>query len=112
MGCVVNYSLFYISQDQDKLAKFFSHNYKKDMLEKELSVKGWNWGRADFNGATLSFEVANNAAFEIPLHNVSQCTTGKNEVTLEFHQVCVQIIHNTVTYIDFLHLYFRMMMRL
>nr|CAG4644640.1 EOG090X02Z1 [Leptodora kindtii] len=72
--------------DQDKLAKFFSHNYKKDMLEKELSVKGWNWGRADFNGATLSFEVANNAAFEIPLHNVSQCTTGKNEVTLEFHQ--------------------------
>lgn len=24
--------------------------------------------------------------FEIPLSNVSQCTTGKNEVTLEFHQ--------------------------
>lgn len=57
------------------------------MLEKELSVKGWNWGRAEFNGSTMSFEVGNHTAFEIPLSNVSQCTTGKNEVTLEFHQV-------------------------
>jgi len=57
------------------------------MLEKELSVKGWNWGRADFLGSTLSFEVGNHTSFEIPLSNVSQCTTGKNEVTLEFHQV-------------------------
>nr|CAG4636018.1 EOG090X02Z1 [Eubosmina coregoni]SVE69692.1 EOG090X02Z1 [Eubosmina coregoni] len=72
--------------DQDKLAKYFSQTYKKDMLEKELSVKGWNWGRADFQGSTLSFDVGNHTAFEIPLSNVSQCTTGKNEVTLEFHQ--------------------------
>nr|CAG4646893.1 EOG090X02Z1 [Megafenestra aurita]SVE92283.1 EOG090X02Z1 [Megafenestra aurita] len=72
--------------DQDKLAKFFAQTYKKDMLEKELSVKGWNWGRAEFNGSTMSFEVGNHTAFEIPLSNVSQCTTGKNEVTLEFHQ--------------------------
>ena len=57
------------------------------MLEKELSVKGWNWGRADFQGSTLSFEVGSHTSFEIPLSNVSQCTTGKNEVTLEFHQV-------------------------
>nr|CAG4650818.1 EOG090X02Z1 [Simocephalus serrulatus]SVE94132.1 EOG090X02Z1 [Simocephalus serrulatus] len=72
--------------DQDKLAKFFAQTYKKDMLEKELSVKGWNWGRAEFNGSSMSFEVGNHTAFEIPLSNVSQCTTGKNEVTLEFHQ--------------------------
>jgi len=74
-------------KDQDKLAKFFTQTYKKDMLEKELSVKGWNWGRAEFSGSTMSFEVGNHTAFEIPLSNVSQCTTGKNEVTLEFHQV-------------------------
>nr|CAG4642375.1 EOG090X02Z1 [Evadne anonyx] len=72
--------------DQDKLAKFFTNTYKKDMLEKELSVKGWNWGRADFQGSTMSFEIGNLTSFEIPLSNVSQCTTGKNEVTLEFHQ--------------------------
>lgn len=59
------------------------------MLEKELAIKGWNWGSAKFNGSILSFDVGNLTAFEIPLNNVSQCTTGKNEVTLEFHQVRV-----------------------
>ncbi|KAF9809667.1 hypothetical protein SFRURICE_016438 [Spodoptera frugiperda] len=72
--------------EQEKVAKFFKANYNKDMLEKELSLKGWNWGTAKFNGAVLSFNVGSNTAFEIPLHYVSQCNTGKNEVTLEFHQ--------------------------
>ncbi|RVE50911.1 hypothetical protein evm_004478 [Chilo suppressalis] len=72
--------------EQEKVAKFFKSNYHKDMLEKELSLKGWNWGTAKFNGAVLSFNVGSNTAFEIPLHYVSQCNTGKNEVTLEFHQ--------------------------
>ncbi|KAJ0176496.1 hypothetical protein K1T71_007675 [Dendrolimus kikuchii] len=72
--------------EQEKVAKFFKANYNKDMLEKELSLKGWNWGTAKFNGAVLSFNIGSNTAFEIPLHYVSQCNTGKNEVTLEFHQ--------------------------
>lgn len=57
------------------------------MLEKELSLKGWNWGTAKFLGSVLSFEVNNLCAFEIPLNYVSHSTTAKNEVTLEFHQV-------------------------
>ncbi|VVC97516.1 FACT complex subunit Ssrp1 [Leptidea sinapis] len=72
--------------EQEKVAKFFKSNYNKDMLEKELSLKGWNWGTAKFNGAVLSYNVGSHTAFEIPLHYVSQCNTGKNEVTLEFHQ--------------------------
>ncbi|KAF4521067.1 hypothetical protein B566_EDAN012366 [Ephemera danica] len=72
--------------EQEKMAKFFTSNYKKDMLEKELSLKGWNWGTAKFVGSALSFDVGSLTAFEVPLSNVSQCTTGKNEVTLEFHQ--------------------------
>lgn len=59
------------------------------MLEKELSLKGWNWGTAKFNGSVLSFDVGVNSAFEIPLNHVSQCVTGKNEITMEFHQVCI-----------------------
>lgn len=62
------------------------------MLEKELAVKGWNWGSAKFNGSILSFDIGSLSAFEIPLNNVSQCTTGKNEVTLEFHQVNISIV--------------------
>lgn len=57
------------------------------MTDKEFSVKGWNYGAAKFEGAVLSFEVSNLPSFEIPLHNVSGSTTGKSEVTLEFHQV-------------------------
>lgn len=37
-------------------------------------------------GPLLSFDVNDSTAFEVPLANVSQCATGKNEVTLEFHQ--------------------------
>lgn len=73
-------------QDQEKIAAFFKTNYKQDMLEKELSVRGWNWGTAHFNGSLLSFNVESKTSFEIPLNVVSQCTPGKNEVTLEFHQ--------------------------
>ncbi|XP_065155336.1 FACT complex subunit Ssrp1 [Atheta coriaria] len=72
--------------DREKIAKFFSNTYKKDMLEKELSLRGWNWGTAKFNGSVLSFDVDTKSAFEIPLNNVSQCNTGKNEITMEFHQ--------------------------
>lgn len=72
--------------EKDKIAKFFSSTYKMDMLEKELSMKGWNWGTAKFNGSVLSFDVGPNSAFEIPLNYVSQCTAGKNEITMEFHQ--------------------------
>ncbi|XP_039292782.1 FACT complex subunit Ssrp1-like [Nilaparvata lugens] len=71
--------------EKEKIAKFFKSSYSLDMLEKELSVKGWNWGTAKFNGAVLSFDIGNNAAFEVPLSYVSQCPTGKNEVTMEFH---------------------------
>lgn len=57
------------------------------MSEKEFSVKGWNYGAAKFGGAVLTFDVGSIPAFEVPLNHVSGCTTGKNEVTLEFHQV-------------------------
>ena len=51
---------------------------------RELSVKGWNWGTASFNGNVLSFEVGKHDAFEVPLTYVNHCTSAKNEVTLEF----------------------------
>ena len=57
------------------------------MLDRELSVKGWNYGTVNFNGSVLGFEVGKNDAFELPLGYVNQCLPGKNEVTLEFHSV-------------------------
>ncbi|KAF5923492.1 hypothetical protein HPG69_006663 [Diceros bicornis minor] len=55
-------------------------------MENIISVKCWNWGTVKFDGLLFSFDTEDQPAFEIPLRNMSQCTTGKNEVTLEFHQ--------------------------
>ncbi|XP_027010525.1 FACT complex subunit SSRP1a isoform X1 [Tachysurus fulvidraco] len=72
--------------DFEKISAFFKSNYKVELTEKDMCVKGWNWGTAKFSGPLLTFDVNESPAFEIPLANVSQCTTGKNEVTVEFHQ--------------------------
>ncbi|KAI4819245.1 hypothetical protein KUCAC02_004501 [Chaenocephalus aceratus] len=72
--------------DLEKISEFFKTNYKLEVMEKDMCVKGWNWGTTKFSGPLLAFEINDNAAFEVPLSNVSQCATGKNEVTLEFHQ--------------------------
>ncbi|GJQ80341.1 Ssrp [Trypoxylus dichotomus] len=72
--------------DKEKIAKYFSNTYKIDMLEKELSLRGWNWGTAKFYGSVLGFDIDRKTCFEIPLNHASQCTTGKNEITMEFHQ--------------------------
>ncbi|KAG7281834.1 hypothetical protein CRUP_030344, partial [Coryphaenoides rupestris] len=72
--------------DFEKISEFFKANYKVELTEKDMCVKGWNWGTAKFSGPLLAFDVNESTAFEIPLSSVSQCATGKNEVTLEFHQ--------------------------
>merc|ERR1712013_749645 len=53
--------------ERERIAKHFSTNFNLDMLDRELSVKGWNWGTANFNGSVLNFEVGKHDAFEIPL---------------------------------------------
>ncbi|KAM5142487.1 FACT complex subunit SSRP1 [Mantella aurantiaca] len=70
----------------DKLSDYFKTHFQVDLVEKDMCVKGWNWGSVRFGGQLLSFDIGEQPAFELPLSNVSQCTTGKNEVTLEFHQ--------------------------
>ncbi|XP_069089141.1 FACT complex subunit SSRP1 isoform X2 [Pleurodeles waltl] len=70
----------------DKLSEFLKSHFRVDLVEKDMCVKGWNWGTVRFGGQLLTFDIGDQPAFELPLGNVSQCTTGKNEVTLEFHQ--------------------------
>uniref|UniRef100_V5IJS3 FACT complex subunit SSRP1 n=1 Tax=Ixodes ricinus TaxID=34613 RepID=V5IJS3_IXORI len=73
--------------EQDRLAKFFKHHFEMSLGTRDLCLKGWNWGTARFEGSVLSFDIdSKSSAYEIPLGNVSHCTTAKNEVTLEFHQ--------------------------
>ena len=41
----------------ERLPKHFTDAYNLKMLDKELSVKGWNSGTAEFMGSVLQFEV-------------------------------------------------------
>ncbi|KAJ3588357.1 hypothetical protein NHX12_011950 [Muraenolepis orangiensis] len=59
--------------DFEKISDFFKANYKVELTEKDMCP-------------LLAFDVNESTAFEVPLSSVSQCATGKNEVTLEFHQ--------------------------
>ncbi|KAI8089416.1 uncharacterized protein BX664DRAFT_280352 [Halteromyces radiatus] len=59
--------------------------YKKDLELKEPSVKGWNWGKTDFQGSNLTFNVSNKQLFELPLAQaIGANKAGKNEVSINF----------------------------
>ncbi len=42
----------FFHQDFEKISEFFKANYKVELMEKDMSVKGWNWGTAKFSGNT------------------------------------------------------------
>ena len=42
--------LLFCFQNFDQLSEFISKYFKVDLQEVELSVKGWNWGTAKFEG--------------------------------------------------------------
>ncbi|KAG9511046.1 FACT complex subunit SSRP1, partial [Fragariocoptes setiger] len=73
--------------ERGNIAKFIQDNYDLELTDKELSIKGWNWGNCKFEGNAFSFDNENGkSAFEIPLNSVSHCTGSKNEAALAFHQ--------------------------
>jgi structure-specific recognition protein 1 len=83
--------------------------YKQQLEAKELSLRGWNWGKTEFQGKNLSlglcpmsqssithtrfffpgpnliFNVGNKEMFELPLSQaIGANKPGKNEVTINF----------------------------
>lgn len=58
--------------------------YGITLESREHAIRGWNWGKADFGKAELSFDVQNRPAFEIPYTEISNTNlAGKNEVAVE-----------------------------
>lgn len=72
--------------DYQKLDDFATKKLGKSVEKAEQSIKGWNWGKANFIGDSLSFEADGKASFEVPLKNVSNTNVSKNEAILQFHQ--------------------------
>ena len=48
-------------------------------------MRGWNWGKAEFGKAELTFNVQSRPAFEIPYSEISNTNlAGRNEIAVEF----------------------------
>ncbi|KAG0223573.1 FACT complex subunit [Actinomortierella wolfii] len=82
-GQIVKFDGF-ARDDYDTLRDIVKANYGLTLESKELSVKGWNWGKTEFQGNNLLFNVGNKEMFEIPLKEVTNTSlTGKHEIMME-----------------------------
>lgn len=71
--------------DFERVTKVFKTWYGINLDSREHALRGWNWGKADFGKAELTFNVANRPAFEVPYTEVSNTNlAGKNEVAVDF----------------------------
>ncbi|KAA8646963.1 FACT complex subunit POB3 [Aspergillus tanneri] len=72
-------------EDFERLTKAFKIWYGINIENREHALRGWNWGKAEFTKAELSFSVQNRPAFEVPYSEISNTNlAGKNEVAVEF----------------------------
>lgn len=81
---VVQFDGFH-DEEFDRISKVFKTWYGIPFDRQEHSLRGWNWGKAEFGKAELSFNVQSRSAFEIPFTEVSNTNlAGKGEVAVEF----------------------------
>ncbi|KAI0232614.1 FACT complex subunit [Massospora cicadina] len=67
-------------EDFDSVRDVIKGTFKGVLEVKEFSLKGWNWGRAEFEGSDLVFAVNDKSVFEFPLAKVANTNlVGKNE---------------------------------
>ncbi|EAS33634.3 FACT complex subunit pob3 [Coccidioides immitis RS] len=72
-------------EDFERTSKAFKLWYGINLENREHALRGWNWGKADFGKAELSFNVQNRPAFEIPYSEITNTNlAGRNEVAVEF----------------------------
>lgn len=75
----------FAEEDFERLSKVFKSWYGTALENKEHSLRGWNWGKAEFGKAELAFNVQNRPAFEIPYSEIINTNlAGKNEVAVDF----------------------------
>jgi structure-specific recognition protein 1 len=64
----------------------FKNNFDVTLEAREHSLRGWNWGKSDFERSEMVFSVGNRPAFEISYSDVSNSNlVGKSEVAVEFN---------------------------
>ena len=70
---------------QERVAASMKEHFNVAVENREHSLRGWNWGKAKFEGNELVFQVGTRSGFEVPLSKVSNTNlVGKTEVAVEF----------------------------
>ncbi|KAJ2356001.1 FACT complex subunit [Coemansia sp. RSA 2618] len=74
------------ADDYERLRDGIKRHLHGLVLEtRDISTKGWNWGKPDFEGTYMTFRVDNRPMFDLPMAQVSNTNlANKNEVSVEF----------------------------
>lgn len=74
-----------VRDDFERLSKTVKEFYGITLESKEISFRGWNWGRTQYNDQDLSFQVSGRTMFEMPISKIANSNiASKTEVSLEF----------------------------
>ncbi|KAK9484410.1 hypothetical protein V1527DRAFT_470043 [Lipomyces starkeyi] len=80
--------------DFDRLKNTIKHHFDTVLETRPHSIKGWNWGKTEFERSELVFNVSNRPAFEVPYAQVNNSNlVGKSEVAIELsvdHDVAIR----------------------
>ena len=68
-------------KEKGKLKEFFKEFYRLDLKTKELSLTGRNWGTANFDSASLSFDIDKQTAFEVSFLIMSEDDSLNTELS-------------------------------
>lgn len=72
-------------QDFESLSELISSLYNNTLETKDLSTRGWNWGKTEINQDEVQFMIKDKLAFELPLDRIANSNiAGKTEVSMEF----------------------------
>ncbi|PSR94577.1 FACT complex subunit pob-3 [Coniella lustricola] len=75
----------FTEEDHERLGRLFKNWYGQTLDNKDHSMRGWNWGKAEFTKGELTFNVQNRPSFEVPYSEITNTNlAGRNEISIEF----------------------------
>lgn len=67
------------------MTRLFKNWFGHPLETKDHSLRGWNWGKAEFTKGELTFSVQQRPSFEIPYSEITNTNLpGRNEISIEF----------------------------
>ncbi|PWN47672.1 putative POB3-protein that binds to DNA polymerase I, partial [Violaceomyces palustris] len=74
----------FLREDYEKLSSHIRQFFDKPLESKEVSTRGWNWGKAAISNTDVQFLVRDKLAFELPLAHLANSNIARAEVSMEF----------------------------